>query len=132
MALPNGIQRFYQHIQPDTSDPTSREPALILGRKSFGRGCSYVLMLSSAYKFMPQNEEEMAVMLASARMATRALNLNYDDLRTVRQVADIIIDGLDELVHMAPEDDAHFKQGGPKATGTITVDGQAHEFEIFH
>lgn len=119
----NRIHVFYQYIQTDVTDPDSAEPALILGRKTFGKGCAFVICLSGLYKYTDDH-----YLMQQSRIAANVLGLNGDSKYDVMPIADLIINGIDRLVKMPPEELDMMELRAKKSRGNavITLNGVEH------
>lgn len=73
------------------------EPALCLMRKRFDNNSAYVICLSSAYKYAEVNYLMGASMQAAAQLGM------HGERYAARNIADIILEGLEDLVKMKPE-----------------------------
>jgi len=132
MAAPktnNGIHSFYQHIQTDKNDPDSAEPALILARRSFGKGCAFVICLSGLHRYTDDH-----FLMHQAQLAAKVLGLDSNSKFDVMPIADMIINGIDGLVNMPPEalEQMEIRARRHSGGGSAVIGINGKSFEVEH
>lgn len=114
----SGIVRFYQNVQGEES--------MVLGRRTNGRGCSWVIPLSSAYRYA---DEEW--LIPTLPVIMNHLGIFNPTRGELMKLADLIIDGIDDLVKTPPEEFeamARRSRGRP-IEGVANIGGTIIEFE---
>jgi hypothetical protein len=100
------------------------EPAMLLFPAMPGLGAgTYVLALSAAYKYLDsQTGGPTMYLIRQADVAAEVMGM-IPTTGTLRKIADVIADGMLDLIEMPPEPDSH-KDTKPQGEGVIKIDGQ--------
>jgi hypothetical protein len=111
------------------------EPAMILfpARHALPGHGAYVVCLSAAFKYADSKTGgPTPYLIEAAKHAADVMGM-FPDQFTLRRIADVIVDGLPDLVDMPPEP-VGFNEAEHRAIAgemTIRVDGQTiHEAEV--
>lgn len=114
----SGIVRFYQNVQGEES--------MVLGRRTNGRGCSWVIPLSAAYKYA---DEEW--LIPTLPVIMHHLGVSSPTRGELMKLADLIIDGIDDLVKTPPEEFESMarRSRGRPIEGRANIGGTIIEFE---
>jgi hypothetical protein len=87
----------------------NEEPCMCILRAFNGRNSSFVIALSAAYKYTDDSYLVMQAMMAAGHFGM------HGEKSSAKIIADIILEGLDDLVRMAPEpEDAVIEREGKK------------------
>lgn len=119
LKAPSNIVAFHQNVQLDTSDPNSDEPCLILARRAFNKGCSFVIPLSAAWKYTDDQ-----YLMQQAMLCAEVLLMQPIIKSEVIGIADTIMNGIDGLVKLEPRSFEEARRRAPQTEGTVTINGK--------
>lgn len=102
-----GLKVFIQNLGLEGYG--SEEPALIIGCQRFGKKKAVVIPLSSAHKY-----RDDTYLVEQCFQCAQNLGFGFDKNMAMK-IADAILDGLDDLVKFAPDEEPTFTEELEKA-----------------
>jgi hypothetical protein len=92
-----------QYVNPSPNDPESEyEPAIVIARpKRASVRSAWIIMLSSAWKYVDDNDSHSNYMVMATEKITKMLHLSQH-IQTRYKVAEAILETLEELINMPP------------------------------
>ncbi len=117
MVMLGGKNSRFQRVKGDivvSYQYVNDEPAMVLfpkGRSGPGIG-AFIVCLSAAYKYANNNGYPTPHLIEQAARAAETMGMGTHYF-TIHRIADVILDGLEDLVRMRPEPDGAEEKRAP-------------------